>query len=93
VKFGTQCTRYTRFDIDGDREFAWIADQVASLPTTPILNLTAASKHVGLVEWNICLLKEKTRLIHHSLPFERNPAFMLVHLVLYTLQFMNKFFA
>ncbi len=37
-------------EIAGDGEFAWIADQVASLPTTPILNLAAASKHVGLVE-------------------------------------------
>ncbi len=50
-------------EIADDREFAWITDQVASLPTTPILNLAAASKHVDLVDWNICFLKEKTRLI------------------------------
>jgi hypothetical protein len=28
--------------IAGNGEFAWIADQVASLPTNPILNLAAA---------------------------------------------------
>ncbi len=46
---------------------------------------------MGLVEWNICFLKEKTCSIHHSLPFERIPALMLVHMVLYTVQFMNSF--
>ena len=35
-------------EIAGDGEFAWIADQVASLPTNPMLNLAAASEHVGL---------------------------------------------
>ncbi len=77
--------------IAGVGELAWIANQVASLPTTPILNLAAASEHVGLVEQNICFLKEKTHLIHHSLPFEHIPALMLVHMVMYTMQFMNSF--
>ena len=40
-------------EIAGDGEFAWIADQVASLPTNPILNLAAASEHVGLIERSI----------------------------------------
>jgi hypothetical protein len=50
-------------EIAGDGKFAWIADQVASLSTTPILNLAATSKLVGLAEQNICFLKEKTCLI------------------------------
>jgi hypothetical protein len=78
-------------EIAGDRECAWITDQVASPPTTPILNLAAASKHVGLVKRNICFLKEKTCLIRPSLPFERMPALMLVCMALYTVQFMNSF--
>ncbi len=49
------------------------------------------SKHVGLVEWSICFLKEKTCLICHSLPVEHIPALMLVRMVLYTVQFMNSF--
>ena len=83
--------RFHILEIAGDGEFAWIADQVASLPTMPILNLASASKRVGLVEWNICFLKEKTRSIQHSLPFERILALMLVRMVLYTMQFMNSF--
>jgi hypothetical protein len=78
-------------EIAGNREIAWIADQVASLPTNPILNLAAASEHVGLIQRNIRFLKEKTRLIHHSLPFERIPALGLIRMVLHTVQFMNSF--
>jgi hypothetical protein len=78
-------------EIAGDGEFAWIVDQVASLPTNPVLDLATASQHVGLVERNICFLKEKTRLICHSLLFERIPAIMLVPMVLHSVQFMNSF--
>ncbi len=78
-------------EIAGDGEFAWIADQVASLSTNPVLDLDAASQHVGLVECNICFLKEKTWSICHSLPFEGIPALMLVHMVLHSVQFMNSF--
>jgi hypothetical protein len=70
-------------EIVGDGKFAWIADQIASLPTTPILNLATASEHVGLVERNIRFFKEKTCLICHSLCFERIPALMLVGTVLF----------
>ena len=46
-------------EIAGDGEFAWIADQVASLPTNPMLNLAAASEHVGLIEHNNRFLKKR----------------------------------
>ncbi len=78
-------------ELAGDGDFAWIADQVASLLTTPILNLAAASKHVGPVEQNIRFLKEKTRSIRCSLPFEHISALMLVCMVLFAMQFMNIF--
>ncbi len=74
----------------GNGEFAWIADQVAFLPTNP-MNLAAALEHVGLIERNIHFLKEKTCLICHSLPFERILALMLIRMVLHTVQFMNTF--
>jgi hypothetical protein len=78
-------------EIAGDGKFAWIADQVVSLPTNPMLNLAAALEHVSLIEHNICFLKEKTCLICHSLPFKRIPALMLIRMVLHTVQFMNNF--
>jgi hypothetical protein len=48
-------------------------------------------EHVGLIERNIRFMKEKTRLICHSLPFERIPALMLIRMVMHTVQFMNSF--
>ncbi len=78
-------------EIAGNGEFAWIADQVASLPTNPILNLAAPSEHVGLINCNIRFLKEKIHSIRHSLPFERIPAVMCICMVLHTVQFMNSF--
>jgi hypothetical protein len=54
-------------EIAGNGKFAWIADQVASLPTNPILNMVALSEHFGLIKRNIRFLKEKTCLICHSL--------------------------
>ncbi len=78
-------------EIAGDGEFAWILDQVASLLTNPVLNLATASQHVGLIECNIRFLKEKTRLICHSLLFECIPALMLVRMVLHSVQFINSF--
>ena len=77
--------------IAGNGDFAWIADQVTSLPTNPILNLAAALEHVGLIEHDTSFLKEKPRLICHSLPFEHIPALMLICMVLHTVQFMNSF--
>jgi hypothetical protein len=78
-------------EIAGDGEFAWIADQVASLPTNQILNLATASEIVGLIECNIHFLIEKTRSIRHSLQFERLLAHMLICMLLHTVQFMNSF--
>ena len=78
-------------EISGDGEFAWIADQIATLPTNPMLNLAAANEHVGLIERNIRFLKEKSRSLRHSLPFERIPALMLIRMVLHAVPFMNSF--
>ena len=78
-------------EIAGDGELAWITDQVASHTTNRMLNLDTASEHIGLIERNIRFQKEKTCLIHHSLPFECVPALMLICMVLHTMQFMNSF--
>jgi hypothetical protein len=99
VEVWRQSTRYTRYmlrgfhivEIAGNREFAWIVDQVASLPTNPILNLAAALEHVSLIDRNIRFLKEKTHLICHSLSFEQIPALMCIRMVLHTVQFMTGF--
>jgi hypothetical protein len=55
------------------------------------LDWAAASQHCGLVERNIRFLKEKTRSIRHSLPFERVPGIMVVRMVLHIVKFVNGF--
>jgi hypothetical protein len=77
--------------IRGDQEFAAISDLAVALPTMPSLDWVAASQHCGLVERNICFLKEKTRSIRHSLPFERMPSIMVVRMVLHIVKFVNGF--
>jgi hypothetical protein len=99
MKSGPRCIGYIKCifsvghiaEIAGDGEFAWIADQVATLPTNPVLNLAAANEHVGLIEQNIRFLKEKARSICRFLLFERIPALMLIQMVLHAIPFMNSF--
>jgi hypothetical protein len=74
-----------------DQEFAYISDLAVALPTKPNLDWAAASQHCGLVERNIRFLKEKTRSLRHSLPFERVPAIMVVRMVLHIVKFVNGF--
>ncbi len=77
-------------EIAGDGELVWIADQVASLPTNPMLDLAAANEHGGLIERNIRFLKEKACSLCHSLPFKWIPALMLIWMVMHTVPFMNR---
>ena len=77
--------------IRGDQEFASISELVVGLPTTPRLDLAAASQHCGLIEQNIRFLKEKVTSLHHSLPYEQTPAIMIVRMVLHVVKFINGF--
>ncbi len=77
--------------IAGDQEFNLISDLIVSLPTAPKLDWVAASQHCGLIERNIRFLKEKIRSLRHSLPVERVPGIMVVHMVLHIGKFVNGF--
>ncbi len=77
----------------------------SELTTTPNTTLTPTTKPnkacmqvtgpwwilMPIPKHDICFIKEKTRLIRHSLPFKSIPALMLVRMVLYTVQFVNSF--
>jgi hypothetical protein len=77
--------------IAGDQEFNLISDLIVRLPTAPKLDWAAASQHCGLIERNIRFLKEKIHSLHHSLPYERVPGIMVVHVVLHIVKFVNGF--
>ncbi len=75
--------------IAGDQEFAVLNALTTGLPTAPCLDWAAASQHCGLIERNICFLKEKICLLCHSLPFMAVPGIMVVHMVLHIITFVN----
>ena len=77
--------------IAGDYEFASIGDLVVQFPTAPKLDWAAASQHCGLIEQNIRFLKEKIHYLCHSLPFERVPGIMVVHMLLHIVKFVYEF--
>jgi hypothetical protein len=76
--------------IKNDHTFTSSSDLVLGLPTLPRLDWSAASEHCGLIEQNICFLKEKVCFIYHSLPFERvTRHHMKVRMVLHIVMFVN----
>jgi hypothetical protein len=77
--------------IKGDHKLTSIIDLVVDLPTQPRLDWSAASEHCGLIERNICFLKEKICSLCYSLPFERVPGNMVVHMVLHIVKFVYEF--
>jgi hypothetical protein len=77
--------------ISGDQEFAALNALTAVLPTAPRFHWAAASQHCGLIKRNVCFLKEKICLLHHSLPITAIPGIMVVCMVLHIIKFVNGF--
>jgi hypothetical protein len=77
--------------ISGDQEFAALNALTTVLPTALRLDWGAASQHCGLIERNICFLKEKICSLCHSLPFAMVLGIMVVHMVLHIIKFVNGF--
>jgi hypothetical protein len=77
--------------IFGNQEFSELNAMTTVLPTTPHLDWVAASQHCGLIERNICFLKEKLCLLCHSLLFTMVLGIMVVHMVLRIINFVNGF--
>jgi len=77
--------------IKGDHDFSLVSDLVATLPTTPNRDWAAAAQHCGLIERIIQLIKERVRLVQHSLPFDQVPGIMVVCMVLHIVKFVNGF--
>ncbi len=64
---------------------------VVGLPIMPSIDGAVALQHCGLTEQNIRFLKEKICSLRHSLPFERVPGIMVVHMVSHIVKFINGF--
>jgi hypothetical protein len=65
-----------------DGEFAPLKPLIESIPGGPVVNLASANEHVPEIERRIRVVKERCRATWHSLPFERIPKIMTIHIVL-----------
>ncbi len=77
--------------ISGDQECSVLNHLTTVLPSAPCLDWEAASQHCGLIQHNICFLKEKLSSLCHSLPFTMVPGIMVVHTVLHIIKFVSVF--
>jgi hypothetical protein len=63
-----------------DAEFAPVKSLIDSMPGGPILNLSSTNEHATEIERHIRV--ERCRATRHSLPFERIPNLLTIHIVL-----------
>jgi hypothetical protein len=68
--------------VHADGEFAPLKPLIESIPGGPVVHLVSANEYVPKIERRIRVVKERCRATRHSLPFERIPKIMTVHIVL-----------
>jgi hypothetical protein len=68
--------------VHADDEFAPLKPLIESIPGGPVVNLASANEHMPEIKRRIRLVKERCWATQHSLPFERIPKIMTVHIVL-----------
>jgi hypothetical protein len=68
--------------VHADGEFTPLQHLIDSIPGVRVVNLVSANKHVPEIECCIRAVKERCRATRHSLPFERIPKIVTVHIVL-----------
>jgi hypothetical protein len=72
-----------------DGEFAPLKPLIESIPVGPMVNMASANEHVPKIEWRIRLVKERCWATRHSLPYERIPKLMTIHIVLNVVKLLN----
>jgi hypothetical protein len=70
-----------------DREFECLRDDIPEVN----LNTTSNSEHVPDIEWQIWVIKERTRDIRRTLPFKRLPSCVLIEMMQYVVMWLDGF--
>jgi hypothetical protein len=78
-------------EVHADHEFDALRSFVNDMPRAPRLNITSADEHVPEVERRIRVIKERVRAVRHSLPFDRVPRMITIHMVLHVVKILNYF--
>jgi hypothetical protein len=74
-----------------DGEFAPLQVLIQSMPGGPRVNLTSASEHIPEIKQRIRVVKERLCLSRHSLPFNRIPRLLTIHIVFIAVKLLNHF--
>ena len=77
--------------VHADNDFGPMKPPIDKLRKGPTINLAAANEHVPEMERRIRLLKERTRSMRRSLPFNKVSSVMIIHLVLSVSKFLTYF--
>jgi hypothetical protein len=68
--------------VHADGELAPLKPLIESISGVPMVNLANTNEHVPEIERQIWVVKERCRATRHSLPCERIPKIMTIHIVL-----------
>ena len=77
--------------VHADGEYAPLKSLIESMPGGPTVNLASANEHVPEIERRIKVVKEQCRATRHSLPYQRIPKVLTVHIVLNVVKMLNFF--
>ena len=77
--------------IKGDGAFKPLQEYMDTVYGAPQLNTTSANEHEPTAERKIRHIKERTRAIIHSIPFNALPEMIIIHMVLFVAKQLNLF--
>ena len=77
--------------VHADAEFEPLTTLIKALPGGPDVNLASTNEHVPEIERRIRVVKERCRATRHSLPFQRIPKLLTIHIVFHVVKLLNFF--
>jgi hypothetical protein len=77
--------------VHADGEFAALKPLIESIPGGSVVNLASDNEQLPEIECRIRVVKERCRATWHSLPCERIPKIMTVHIVINVVKLLNFF--
>jgi hypothetical protein len=77
--------------VHADGEFEPLKTLIDTMPGGPVVNLASANEHVPEIERRIRVVKERCRATRHSLPFQRLPKLLTIHIVFHAVKLLNYF--
>jgi hypothetical protein len=77
--------------VHADGEFEPLTTLIQSIPGGPMVNLASSNEHVPEIERRIRVVKERCQATRHSLPFQRMPKLLTIHIMFHAIKLLNFF--